>query len=93
MASLTQETAVARASSATVLAFKALACGPTRPPSSERGPKCPTERVRSELGRSRALWECIGSPTYSFEFAMLYHWPKAAPARNGAGQDLRCPVR
>ena len=74
-----QETAIAPVSSAAVLAFRALACGPTRPPSSEGGPKCHTERVRSELDRSRALWECIGSPNYSFEFTMLYDWPKSEP--------------
>ena len=38
-----------------------------------------TECVRTELDRSRALWECIGTPNYSFEFTMLYDWPKAEP--------------
>ena len=66
-------------SSAAVLAFGALACGPTRPPSDEGGPICHTERVQSELNRTRALWECIGSPNYSSEFTILYDWPKAEP--------------
>ena len=76
---MTQETATAPVSSAAVLAFRALACGPTRPPSDEGGPKCHTEPVRSELDGGRALWEWIGSPNYSFEFTTLYDWPKAEP--------------
>ena len=76
---MTQETATAPVSSAAVLAFRALACGPTRPPSDEGGPKCHTEPVRSELDGGRVLWEWIGSPNCSFEFTMLYDWPKAEP--------------
>ena len=74
---MTQETALDPVSSAAVFAFRAPAYRPTRPPSSEGGPKCHTERVRPDLDRSWALWECIGSPNYSFDFTMLYDWPKA----------------
>ena len=48
-------------------------------PRTRVGQICHTERVQSELNRTRALWECIGSPNYSFEFTILYDWPKAEP--------------
>ena len=72
-----QETAIAPVSSTAVLAFGAHACWPTLLPSPEGGPKCHIERVRSELDGSPALWECMGSPNYPFEYTMLYDWPKA----------------
>ena len=66
---MTQETATAPVSSAAILAFRALACGP----------KCHNDSVRSVLDGGRALWEWIGSPNYSFEFTMLYDWSKVEP--------------
>ncbi len=73
---MVQETPV---SSAAVLAFLGPCMRDLTPSSDERGPECHTERAQSELDRSQALGECIGSPNYSFESMKLYDLPKAEP--------------
>ena len=70
---MVQETPV---SSAAVLAFLGHCMRALTPSSDERGPECHTERAQSELDRSQALGEGIGSPNYSFEFTKLYNWLK-----------------
>ena len=63
-------------SSAAVLAFLGPCMRALTPYSDELGPECHIERAQSELDRSQALGECIGSPKYSFEFTKLYDWLK-----------------
>ena len=60
-------------SSAAVLAFLGPCMRDLTPSSDKRGPVCQTERAQSALDRSQALWECMGTPNYSFEFTKLYN--------------------
>ena len=90
-----QETAIAPVTSAAFLAFRALACGPTRPFSIERGERAEMPHRACPVGAGQESG-AVGLNRLSQLLVRVHDAVRLAQgrtARYGVGQDLRCHVR